>query len=347
MSCVDGVGENRFMPIVSIIVPVYNVEQYINRCIDSLIGQSFTNIEIILIDDGSNDASGIICDTYAHSDRRIKLKHVKNAGVSNARNVAMKMANGDYITFVDADDWLEVDFIENSINIIRKYNADILLGNHYLDFMNGKSECALNVQQEYIMNNIETVEKLFIMRGTKERIPWSVWGKLYRKEILDMFDVNYSMGEDAIWLWNVLKKAKTIIYNPFSGYHYFQRNTSVMHRQTVKHILDDKRMYQYFYQDRYWLHNDKMASYFEDRYFAAKVTTVIRLFLNGGGGCIFKTNLKDFWDNIFRCFASEWKLHSLKGMLKIIVALGCVVLPEKFYTVMSSSRGLHEDNRIC
>lgn len=335
------------MAVVSIVVPVYNVDNYLYRCINSLIEQSFEEIEIILIDDGSNDISGQICDEYAQMDQRIIVQHTKNKGVSNARNIGLTLANGDYITFVDADDWLEVNFIENSINIIRKYNADILLGNHYLDFMNGKFECALNVQQEYIMNNIETVEKLFIMRGTKERIPWSVWGKLYRKEILDMFDVNYSMGEDAIWLWNVLKKAKTIIYNPFSGYHYFQRNTSVMHRQTVKHILDDKRMYQYFYQDRYWLHNDKIASYFEDRYFAAKVTTVIRLFLNGGGGCIFKTNLKDFWDNIFRCFASEWKLHSLKGMLKIIVALGCVVLPEKFYTVMSSSRGLHEDNRIC
>lgn len=335
------------MALVSIVVPVYNVDNYLCRCINSLIEQSFEEIEIILIDDGSNDISGQICDEYAQMDQRIIVQHTKNKGVSNARNIGLTLANGDYITFVDADDWLEVDFIENSINIIRKYNADILLGNHYLDFMNGKSECALNVQQEYIMNNIETVEKLFIMRGTKERIPWSVWGKLYRKEILDMFDVNYSMGEDAIWLWNVLKKAKTIIYNPFSGYHYFQRNTSVMHRQTVKHILDDKRMYQYFYQDRYWLHNDKIASYFEDRYFAAKVTTVIRLFLNGGGGCILKNNLKDFWDNIFRCFASEWKLHSLKGMLKIIVALGCIVLPEKFYTVMSSSRGLHEDNRIC
>lgn len=347
MSCVDGVGENKFMPIVSVIVPVYNVEQYINRCIDSLIGQSFTNIEIILIDDGSNDISGQICDEYAQKDQRIIVRHTKNKGVSNARNVGVTLASGDYVLFVDADDWLEVDFIENSINTIKKYNADIFLGNHYLDFMDGKSRCALNIQREYIMNNIEAAEKLFVMKGKKEHIPWSVWGKLYRKEILDMFDINYSMGEDAVWLWSVLKKAKTIVYNPFSGYHYFQRNTSVMHRQNVKHILDDKRMYQYFYQDRYWLHNDKIASYFEDRYFAAKVTTVIRLFLNGGNGCILKNNLKDFRDNSFRCFVSEWKLHSLKGLLKIIVALVCVILPEKFYDVMSSNEGLHENNRIC
>ena len=84
MSCVDGVGENKFMPIVSIIVPVYNVEQYINRCIDSLIGQSFTNIEIILIDDGSNDISGQICDEYAQKDQRIIVRHTKNKEIGRA-----------------------------------------------------------------------------------------------------------------------------------------------------------------------------------------------------------------------------------------------------------------------
>lgn len=334
------------MAVVSIVVPVYNVDNCLCRCVNSLIEQSFKEIEIILIDDGSNDISGQICDEYAQMDQRIIVQHTTNKGVSNARNVGLTLVSGDYVSFVDADDWLEVDFIKNSVNTIIKYNADILLGNHYLDFMNGKSRHAFNVQQEYIMNNIEAVEKLFVMREKKKHIPWSVWGKLYRKEILDMFDVNYSMGEDAIWLWNVLKKAKTIIYNPFLGYHYFQRNTSVMHRQTIKHILDDKRMYQYFYQDRYWLHDDKIASYFEERYFAAKVTTVIRLFLKGERGCILKSNLKDFRDNSFRCLVSEWKLHSLKGILKIIVALVCVVLPEKFYAVMSSNRGTHENNRI-
>lgn len=326
INIVDGVGEHRYMPIVSIIVPVYNVEKYLERSIGSLIDQSYRNIEIILIDDGSTDTSSIICDKYACKDRRIKVKHIQNAGVSNARNIALDMATGDYISFVDADDWLDNHFIEESLDDMQKYKTDILLGNFYFEYENGVSKQGLENLQTCHMNNIEALQMMFVMLKQKKNIPWTVWGKLYHKRVIGecRFYDDFSMGEDAIWLWNVLKNAKNVIYSPFCGYHYLQRDSSVMHKQKASHILDDKKMYEYFFFDRYWLNNQALISYFEDRYFAAKVTTVIRLFKKNDEAA--RKEFRDFKDNYSRCLLAEWRLHSLKGMLKMLIASGCGIL---------------------
>lgn len=113
-------------PIISIIVPVYNVEKYIDKCINSILHQTYTNIELLLIDDGSPDKSGIICDAYAQQDCRVQVFHEQNAGVSAARNIGINNAKGEFITFVDSDDWLELDCIERSLNIVNKNNLDLL-----------------------------------------------------------------------------------------------------------------------------------------------------------------------------------------------------------------------------
>ena len=112
--------------LISIVIPVYNVEKYLKQCLDSIINQTYTNLEIILVDDGSTDNSGTICDYYSKIDKRIRVIHKKNEGQSIARNIGIKVSNGKYIGFLDSDDWVEQDMYRFLIENIEKYNADII-----------------------------------------------------------------------------------------------------------------------------------------------------------------------------------------------------------------------------
>ena len=124
------------MPLFSIIVPVYNVEKYINKCIDSVLAQTFTDFELILVDDGSPDGCSAVCDDYAEKDSRIKVIHKQNEGLINARKSGLAIADGKYIGFVDGDDWIESDTYENFAEMIKKYEPDIVLSDFYYDYGN-------------------------------------------------------------------------------------------------------------------------------------------------------------------------------------------------------------------
>jgi len=117
-------------PLISIIIPVYNAKEYLRRCLDSILRQNYTNIEVLLIDDGSSDGSEAICDEYALLDKRIKVIHQKNTGVSAARNVGLDLAKGDYISFVDSDDWIENDLLETLLNISKESGSYIVVSNY-------------------------------------------------------------------------------------------------------------------------------------------------------------------------------------------------------------------------
>ena len=116
------------LPMISVIVPAYNIEQYLPRCLDSLVNQTYKNLEILLVDDGSVDLSGIICNKYAADDSRIRVFHIKNGGVSNARNFALDNMHGEYVTFVDSDDWLDVDWVEQAFYKVKDANVLLIEG---------------------------------------------------------------------------------------------------------------------------------------------------------------------------------------------------------------------------
>lgn len=118
---------NDSSPLISIIVPVYNVEPYVSKCLESILRQTYQNIEIIIIDDGSTDGGSDICDAYAHKDKRIKVIHQSNEGVSGARNVGLRIAKGEFIGFVDSDDWIEADMYEYLLQNIQQQDADIAI----------------------------------------------------------------------------------------------------------------------------------------------------------------------------------------------------------------------------
>ena len=124
--------------LISIVLPIYNVENYIEKCMESVLNQTYKNIEIILVDDGSPDNCPIICDQYVKEDNRVKVVHKENGGLSDARNAGIKVANGDYITFIDSDDYVDKDYVEFLYNTIEETDADIAIGGHRVIYDSGK-----------------------------------------------------------------------------------------------------------------------------------------------------------------------------------------------------------------
>ena len=137
------------MPLFSIIIPVYNVEKYLNKCVDSVLNQTFTDFEVILVDDGSTDNCPAICDSYAEKDKRVKVIHKPNGGLINARKSGLEIADGNYIGFVDSDDWIEPEMYELFANMIKKYSPDMVLSDFYFDNGNELTNSIQLFEQEF------------------------------------------------------------------------------------------------------------------------------------------------------------------------------------------------------
>ena len=198
----------RSKEIISIIVPVYNVENYLNRCVNSILNQTYKNIEIILINDGSIDKSGDICDYYAQKDNRIKVIHQKNSGVSVARNTGLDIAVGEYITFVDSDDYIEPNYCEILLDVLNKNNADVA---YCSDFSNQH----IDINKEFIWKSKE-------YDPVYKTPNYVVWGALYRREVIQniRFDNDLYVGEDAYFFAKVVKKSNIIVHIDNPLYHY-------------------------------------------------------------------------------------------------------------------------------
>lgn len=195
--------------LISIIVPVYNLENYIEKCIESLIKQTYTNIEIILINDGSIDNSSKILDKFVKMDKRIKVIHKTNEGVSKARNIGLENANGQYITFVDGDDTVEKNYVEFLYKSIIDNKSDISICGHK-DIKDGNivfetKEIEINANSE------QTLKMLF----ETNYFSTTVWGKMYKKELFNenKFDTTLSIAEDLDLLYKIFGKGKSIYIN--------------------------------------------------------------------------------------------------------------------------------------
>lgn len=212
---------------ISIIVPVYNSEKHLCRCIDSILAQTYTNFELLLVNDGSKDNSGIICQEYAAKDFRIKVFHKVNGGVSSARNVGLDNAKGEWITFVDSDDWLDKEFLE-SIFIDNIKSVDLVIS--YAKNINKNGKISSNkYQSRYInSNNIDT---LFL----ENDFAWqtSPWAKLYKNELCKniRFIENMHIGEDLIFLYTYTMKCNTIFILGENYYNYDISNENTLTRR--------------------------------------------------------------------------------------------------------------------
>ena len=223
------VEENK----LSIIMPVYNVAEFVEKAIRSVLQQTYKNIELVLVDDGSTDGSEMICHQLSKLDSRIRLIRKMNQGVSAARNDGLFAATGDYITFADSDDWVETDAYEKMMDYLRNSHADICVMGYTTE---GDKSFASQLYKEkkQLLSRNEAVAKL--IEG--KIYTWSIGDKIYRKKLLEeiYFHKEIYNGEDFLFNWQAFRKSNMIAYIPLHGYHYMQRMNSMTNSFSEKKL---------------------------------------------------------------------------------------------------------------
>lgn len=227
---------------VSIVMPAYNAASLIEKTVDSVLKQTFEQWELIIVDDGSTDATQEICTRIQSQEQRIIYTRIANQGVSNARNVGMKLAKNPYLMFLDADDLLEPDCLEVCCRTLEEEQTDIVVFEYNYLYETGLSQKVKYTEKRSLLE--KEVQIAFL---TEDVIGWEVWGKLYKRELLDQlqFPVGRKIGEDALFLFGALRKAKKVVLLPYYGYQYRQIVTSAMGQSYTNkncdmlHTVDD------------------------------------------------------------------------------------------------------------
>lgn len=211
--------------LISIIVPVYKVESYLDRCIKSIISQSYQNLEIILVDDGSPDQCPHMCDMWAQKDERIKVVHKQNGGLSDARNTGIHVASGTVIGFVDSDDWLEKDFCKMLLTIMNANKCDIVACKYRKRYFQDEIFEIKETGSITILDRNQSMSALI----EDDQVQQVVWNKLYRKELIE--GITFAVGkchEDEFWSYQVIGASEHLGIVDYMGYNYYQRSDSIM-----------------------------------------------------------------------------------------------------------------------
>lgn len=217
---------------VSIIIPVYNILSFLDKCLESVCDQTYKQLEIILVDDGSTDGSAIVCDRWKLSDNRIKVYHKKNGGLSDARNYGLSKATGSYIIYLDGDDWIAINAVEKLVYVAQKYHADFIQSSYYYaykDYLLVYDEPA-----NIIEYNKENALKELISNG---RIKNFAWGSLIKRELaLQVSFIKGKYFEDSFWKYQVIDLSSKLIYVANPLFYYRQRFESISGNFTLKNI---------------------------------------------------------------------------------------------------------------
>lgn len=221
--------------LISVIIPVYNVEKFLKKCLDSVINQTYTNLEIIVVDDGSKDKSGEICDSYKNKDARIKVIHKQNGGLSSARNVGLEKSNGDYILFLDSDDWIDLTYIEVLYNNLIENNCEISVPGFCLSYENGKRIKDSKINSKTVFSTEEALSN-YLFNGY---ITPCVASKLWKRELWENIKCpEGKLFEDQFTTYKLIMKSKLIVFDPSISYYYFKRNGSIGHSSFSKKTYD-------------------------------------------------------------------------------------------------------------
>ena len=225
------------MPLISVIVPVYKVESYLRRCVDSILTQTFTDFELILVDDGSPDNCGAICDEYAAQDSRIHVIHQENGGAAKARNIGLDLAQGQYIMFVDADDYLEADTCQKMMDAMCAHDAQCVIAGLRLVYDHGELGETQAVDQVQVLSGREAI-RARNLHGRNEINIVVPWGKIFRRSMWEK--IRFTDGlyyEDLDIMPYLYHDCETMVLIPDIGYYYYQRSGSASHGTGT----DDKR----------------------------------------------------------------------------------------------------------
>lgn len=314
--------------LISVIVPIYNVEKYLKKCIDSIIKQTYNNLEIILVDDGSTDNCAKICDEYAKKDKRIIVIHNSNQGVSASRNFALEKARGKYITFLDADDFISNNYIEVLYNMIKIKKIDLaIIGND--EQFNG-TILKDNKKLKKIMSNKETIKNIL-----EEKYITSVcWGKIYKRETLNniKFDVNLKIGEDFKFIMEVLNKCKNVNIDTSQNLYHYRLNEDSVTQQDgrkedwIKEIEISKSIIQYIEKEY-----PELTKYAIQRYIRVNITYFTKMIKEGKFNK--KQEKKIFYKNV-RTYIVNYLFNTsanLKYKFKFVLILTFPNILEKLY----------------
>lgn len=248
---------------ISVIVPIYKVEPYLRKCVDSIICQTYKNLEIILVDDGSPDNCGLMCDEYAKQDTRVRVIHKTNGGLSDARNAGLDIVTGEYIAFVDSDDWIEPFMYEKLLDNMVHFNADMAVCGVSDDIEKNNGYQRLKVSNYGISvfaeNNIEAMKRYFY--GS-----WAAWDKLYRTDLFE--GIRYPIGEineDEAIVLQLLEKCRVICYTNTVCYHYVRREASIT---TSAFSIQKLAWYRHCKANFEWIrtHHPELTNYAAARY---------------------------------------------------------------------------------
>lgn len=229
--------------MISVIVPVYNVEKYVGKCVESILNQTYQDFELILVNDGSTDHSYEICYQYREKDPRIKIINKKNGGLSDARNVGIDESIGEYITFIDSDDYISRFMLEILYNALVKYRADIAICSFLRVFENERPLDQKACEKEMkLLDSEDCYEAIYSINGDEFTV---AWGKLYNRKLFDTIRYPYGkLHEDEFITYKLYSKSKKVVYVPTPGYYYLQREQSIMNAQFTIRALDRLEAYQ-------------------------------------------------------------------------------------------------------
>lgn len=249
---------------ISVIIPVYNIEEYLERCLDSVIAQTYTNLEIIVVDDGSTDSSPSICDEYAGKDERIKVIHKKNGGLSDARNAGLKVATGDYVGYVDGDDWVDATMYEDMLNACVKNDAQVAVCRYKRVY---KDETMDGSSKDVVVLSKEETWNIYINAHPQYVIYNSVWSKLFRRDMVE--DLEFPVGrnsEDIVYTTKAFCRMDRCVYLDTAYYNYvIDRDGSIMNVKSGKRSVEDEIPFFYeqieILRDNEMEHEADMAQY--------------------------------------------------------------------------------------
>jgi len=231
--------------LISVVVPIYNVEKYLKKCIDSILAQTYRHLEIILVDDGSPDNCGAICDNYAQEDGRVLVIHKKNGELSSARNAGLEIAKGELIVFIDSDDWIDANYIEKLYNDISESGADVAVPAFCISFENG--DCAVDSRlKEITTYSKKEALEVFLFNGY---LTPCVASKMWKKSLWQKIRCpEGKLFEDQYTTYKLLMLANKIVFDPGVYYYYFKRSGSIGHssfsQRTYDLLLGIREQYQ-------------------------------------------------------------------------------------------------------
>ena len=314
--------------LISVIVPVYNVEPYLNRCIDSIVRQSYTDLEIILVDDGSPDKSGKMCDEWADRDARIKVIHKENGGLSEARNTGIEAATGEYFGFVDSDDWIEADMYQDLLRTLETQHAELAVTGIIRDYGNGFNRSQYLSDTPFVLCG-DGIVQAYLQQGV---FSTAVWDKLFTKKLFE--HRRFPAGkqyEDAPVIFDILCDVKTMAVVGKPQYHYFQRADSICGKP-----FSERKMDHYAFSREIWLrarHDYPQYADDADAFWGCKLCELLYAVLESPNAEEYRSQKKQMLSELKRVFGKVLRASKVPGIIKGKTALLMVHLASLYIKI--------------